>query len=291
MLKKIIFGVLLGLALPSFAAEKTNLYVLDKQTNKLYKAEYNTKKQMYIPAEVSISKMPPHKETKIDIIEDDIIGSNNQFRAPAYDEEGYTATYSERAIIEAKNFKDIFQVYVCHIYKSCDHVSGIVTQFDRGVGSFWNDNPGVIKTKTTLKNNKKHGISEMYYPNGYLGERSNFKDGVENGPSTYYYTDGKLKWKGNYKDGKLDGPDQNFDENGTLRLETVYVDGAHSGPVKLYTKNGTLKITGQLEKRNVYDGESYDEIFDGVEYDENGKEVRKIPQGSIFNIRYDDIRL
>ena len=73
--------------------------------------------------------------------------------------------------------------------------------------------------------------------------------------------------------------------------ETNYVDGVHSGEIKKYDEKGRLELKGRLEHKPVYEGEGFDEIYDGVVYDEEGKEIEKIKQGSLFRIGYNDLNI
>ena len=274
-----------------FAEEEQKLFVLDRKTDTLYQAKYDEEKKMYLPVEAKEGDVPTCDNVKGDTVDDETINAKGQLRVPALDEGKYIATYAEDAIIETNNFQDIFQVYVCGLYKSCDHINGTLTGFDRSVDAYWEGKNVVFRAKVEMKNGKKDGVSEVYYDNGYIAESCTFQNGSENGPIIQYYPDGKFKWKGNYKDGKLDGLDQTFDENGVLRIETHYADGVHNGEIKMYDEEGHLVVQGKLKHKPVVGHDGYDEIYDGVVYDEEGKEVKKIEQGSILRIGYDDLNL
>ena len=62
-----------------------------------------------------------------------------------------------------------------------------------------------------MKDNKRHGMWEYYYPNKELMSvinykssnlRSNFKDGFRNGPCKYFYENGKIMSEGTKLNGK-----------------------------------------------------------------------------------------
>ena len=91
--------------------------------------------------------------------------------------------------------------------------NGLLQKIDNNIfGSLYEN--GNIKSKGKMKDNKRHGMWEYYYPNKELMSvinykssnlRSNFKDGFRNGPCKYFYENGKIMSEGSWLNQKLNG--------------------------------------------------------------------------------------
>jgi len=147
------------------------------------------------------------------------------------------------------------------------HLSAREIQY-YGDGSVWKS--------TDQVDNKNHGQSTVYYPNGRVQAlahyvaglmhgnyllmyengsiwvESNYIDGFEQGQCNVYYKNGKIKKVSNYKLGLLEGDYIEFYQDGTIKIEATYKEnmliGGHytffpDGSIKTYTlyKNGEQK--------------------------------------------------
>lgn len=73
---------------------------------------------------------------------------------------------------------------------------------------------GKLKEKTTYREGKWVGLSEIFYKNGQLEYQSNYKNGLLNGSTTGFYESGEIKYKGGYQDGN--GFEDSFYKSGQL---------------------------------------------------------------------------
>ena len=59
---------------------------------------------------------------------------------------------------------------------------------------------GTLKYETYFKNDKREGLSKSYYNNKHLKSEQNYTNGLLNGISKKYHKNGKLKSQFNFKD-------------------------------------------------------------------------------------------
>lgn len=91
---------------------------------------------------------------------------------------------------------------------------------------------------------KKHGVSKSYYPNGNVSEEKNWENGVENGVWRQYFSSGKTK------------------------LESRIEKGVRNSVYFTYHQNGQFEIKGRYKEDHM-DGE-------WIYYDRKGKEIQRI---------------
>lgn len=109
----------------------------------------------------------------------------------------------------------------------------------------------------------RHGLSKIYYVNGWMREYITFRHGVPHGPFFFWHDRNVVQIKGSYRDGKLHGPVIRYYDSGIKRHEATYRDGELHGPFIRYDERGRVRERGDFR-----DGKR-DGPF--VEYRENGK--------------------
>lgn len=78
----------------------------------------------------------------------------------------------------------------------------------------------------SIKEGKRDGIWEKYYPNGKLLWSKTYKSGELEGAWLTYYITGQLRWEQHYKNGQLDGVWSKYLPSGELVSEEIFKDGA-----------------------------------------------------------------
>jgi len=119
---------------------------------------------------------------------------------------------------------------------------------------------GQLKEESQYSNNRKNGftrefdpngilITVMNYKNGFLLERDklNRKDekGLKQGLWRTYYENGRIKTEGYYENDLLTGSYKEFDEDGNISLLLQYAEGA------LVQEEDTIAM--EIDIRNTYD--------------------------------------
>lgn len=127
--------------------------------------------------------------------------------------------------------------------------NGLLQKIDNNMfGSLYEN--GNIKSKGKMKDNKRHGMWEYYYPNKELMSvinykssnlRSNFKDGFRNGPCKYFYENGKIMSEGSWLNQKLNGKWKYYNLNeGRLIFEGNWSSDLMSGVWSIYSNKDFL---------------------------------------------------
>ncbi len=75
------------------------------------------------------------------------------------------------------------------------------------------------------KEDKAHGISIEYHPNGQIEAEWPFQNGKLEGKANMYHENGRLAGEWTYNDGRLTGIGKIYDSKGTILLEEKYEDG------------------------------------------------------------------
>ena len=83
---------------------------------------------------------------------------------------------------------------------------------------------GELKSKVTVKNGKRTGVSKGYYKDGTLKYEVNFKNDKREGLAKDYFKNGKLKSEQNYKAGLLNGVAKKYHKNGKLKSKFTFED-------------------------------------------------------------------
>lgn len=122
----------------------------------------------------------------------------------------------------------------------------------------------ILIERSTYKDGKRNGPTEMWSYEGYPESKVNFKDGERDGESITYAANGKIVQKIHYKNGLRHGTWEAW--NGYSGLRTFfanYTDGALNGHYERWYSNGRLAGRGMM----IYDQK------DGLweEWDEQGR--------------------
>ena len=110
------------------------------------------------------------------------------------------------------------------------------------------------KLESKLNFNTNSVISESFYKDGTLRERSNSKKGIMDGLFEEFYENGNLKSRVNYKNGRFGGLWEKFYENGNLKQRENWKDGKVIGLQELFYENGNLFTRTNYNKNGEEDG-------------------------------------
>lgn len=100
---------------------------------------------------------------------------------------------------------------------------------------------GKIKGEMFYKENRLHGPSSFYSPEGNLLARSWFYEGNRVGKSWQYFLGGEVYSLRRYKNGLPHGKHEYYYPNGFLKTAINFAEGLLHGEVLLYYSNGKIK--------------------------------------------------
>jgi antitoxin component YwqK of YwqJK toxin-antitoxin module len=114
----------------------------------------------------------------------------------------------------------------------------------QGPWSFYNGE-GDLLNRTEYVNDKKEGLSTVYYPGGgpnpeKIREETYYFAGKKDSISVKKYLSGQLQVEGSYDMGKKDGKWTAYYEDGQIRFEGAYKAGKRDGEWKFYNRKGVL---------------------------------------------------
>jgi antitoxin component YwqK of YwqJK toxin-antitoxin module len=98
---------------------------------------------------------------------------------------------------------------------------------------------GQLKSRTTFRGGKQHGLYESFYKSGQLKKRAFYASGLLNGSQELFDSNGQLEVKENYVKGTIHGV-QKFYSKGIMRERSVVEMGNWTGPLQLYYEDGNL---------------------------------------------------
>ncbi len=81
---------------------------------------------------------------------------------------------------------------------------------------------GKVKMKGGLKNNKRHGKWEYYYPSGNMWSICYYNEGAKQGETVVYYENGIKRYEGEYANDTKSGTWRFFSERGELLKEEKF---------------------------------------------------------------------
>jgi len=181
---------------------------------------------------------------------------------------------------EWKTYKNDGSIYEIEHYKN-DKLHGIYEMFFNGK----------VRYKWTYKNDQETGRYCSYYEdNGKEKNKGRLKNGKQVGLWKSYYNTGKLETRRHYKNGKLEGNWKEYDKNGKLKEIIPYKNGKINGNWKKYDETGKLKeITPYKNGKINGNWKKYDEngVLKENTYIENGNfsklhETFYYPNGQIY---------
>ena len=163
--------------------------------------------------------------------------------------------------------RNVFFAILCLVPLFCftetSHSSGLVCRFlDLGCENItWDDSVerhGVIYKRFTdepfngsieqgleqghLRDGKKNGHWESYWPTGQLNYKGFYKDNKRDESWVYYLKNGQLSKKSEYNDGEANGPVVGYYQNGQIEFRGNYKNDRHVGIWFWYEKNGQLRL-------------------------------------------------
>jgi len=96
---------------------------------------------------------------------------------------------------------------------------------------------GTLHRVFTYVNNKAHGHSCAYYPDGPICTEQHFRKGLLDGPMRTFYKSGSIREECTYKKGRLHGEHKCYYENGVLEAVAYFNEGKPEGTYKTYYQN------------------------------------------------------
>lgn len=154
---------------------------------------------------------------------------------------GLSKTFENGVLVSSANFIDADNGEIeVSIYFPNGKLSSTL-YLKRGDGKLqkYNINGNLIREETYV-NDKKNGITKLYFDNGQLKAVAEYKNDKLNGPFKQYYQNGIIDSEGTYKDDKLAGLMKNYYENGSLKSEQNYQNDKLHGISKTYYEDGSI---------------------------------------------------
>ena len=109
------------------------------------------------------------------------------------------------------------------------------------------DDDSKVRSRTTLKDGRPHGIGEEYNRNGTLSSRMSFNNGELDGIQEMFNEFGRPIMRWGMRDGEMylpDGPIEQYYPNGQLSEKGTVVNGEQHGPWESYFNEGSLSSKG-----------------------------------------------
>lgn len=157
------------------------------------------------------------------------------------------------------------------IEKKIDYEDGVID----GMKYTYYEN-GNLKSKVEMKHGLENGIFYDFYENGNKWAETTFKNGVRDGDEQDWYEDGKIKVKCTYKNGKKEGDFTAWHPNSKIAAKGFF----ENGYLKNFEDAKTFWDNGNIAEEAKIVGQKYLSIF---QYDENGKNIHKMTQGTTDN--------
>ncbi len=110
---------------------------------------------------------------------------------------------------------------------------------------------GTVAEQTYYKDNKKNGLSQLFYQTGQLKKQVFYKMGAKMGTYLSFFITGMKCEIAEYKDNQLHGYYALYHENGPIKRRAKYKDGCQMGPMYTYDTNGQL-----IEKSIIENGKN-----------------------------------
>ncbi len=108
-----------------------------------------------------------------------------------------------------------------------------------GMWQFFNN--GVLHREEAYKDDRKHGVSRVYYPNGVLLEESEWQNNLLHGRYSAYYPGGILFLECQYSNNERNGICITYSSNGLMEIDAHYSHDLPHGEWTFYTENGSVR--------------------------------------------------
>ena len=105
---------------------------------------------------------------------------------------------------------------------------------DRRYDGIVYENYQVKKLEYTVKDGKRNGPYELYYPNGQLRRKTFFLNDQYDGPYEEFYDNGQQSIKTSFKNGKYDGALIRYYPDGTIQATGNHREGVFEGLQETY---------------------------------------------------------
>ena len=141
------------------------------------------------------------------------------------------------------------------------------------------DELGVLLSKESYKNGKKHGTCYVYLPDGSVSEERNYKNDVQDGEFKLYF-DGKLiKGQGKYVNGLLEGRVVYKFPNGVEAASGYYIKGNKNGPWIYKNQDGSIKEKELFKNGKLASEKETKEFFAKTKLTDAAKEEKSKESG------------
>lgn len=113
---------------------------------------------------------------------------------------------------------------------------------------------GTLHRVFNYANNRAHGMSRTYYPDGAIWMEQHYEKGSLDGPARTFYRSGSIREECTYKEGNLDGELKSYYEDGIMEAAAYYNQGSLEGDYKTYFPTGMPKESSTFRdgKREGY---------------------------------------
>jgi len=98
-----------------------------------------------------------------------------------------------------------------------------------------------------MKDGKKEGVWEFFYPDGVLMAREYYFNGLLHGEALSFHPNGSLAQKENWKNDVLQDSAWYFHPNGKIHRQGIYLNGVYNGCWLTYFPGGKLEQQGCYE--------------------------------------------
>ncbi len=159
---------------------------------------------------------------------------------------------------------------------------------------------GILEMEGLLKENKRHGKWNIYYPLGNIAQELQYKLGEQTGLQKKYHENGMLKEEYYCDSNKLNGSYREYFSSGKLKTSGGFLNDNQDGPWITYYSNDTVMMKyfyadhfvagrkfsytpdGKLDSEEIYNEQG--ESIRGLIYDESGKTLQDL------NYEYDSVQ-
>ena len=136
------------------------------------------------------------------------------------------------------------------------------------------DRSGRKRSVEEWRSGELNGLSETYYPNGKVAERTNWQDGTQIGEWKQFFEDGVLKAEADYQNGEPEGSMKYYYPNGKLEISGKIRNSFRDGNWIYYNEDGSIQLQVlyqwgkviQEKKENGVFKEYYNEDIPKSEY-------------------------
>lgn len=110
----------------------------------------------------------------------------------------------------------------------------IIGKAREGEWIYYHENSTVPMSKEKYKNDKLHGLRQVFFPNGKIAEEIQYNNGIREGNYRKYTPTGIVLEESTYKNGEIHGHSIFRGSDGQMASEGKFVNGLKKGMWKFY---------------------------------------------------------